>query len=283
MANELATEKMMTTREVAEKLGTSTKVVLENARKCLPNKKIENGKSTFWTEREAAMIVETLKTNQPNGRECFTYQNLWNDSKGSDRCEKKTVLTTRQLAKQCGTTPVVILGNARKCLPNKKIENGKPTYWTEEEVTVLLEQIKTNNNNQYDLSRSVKGVNTSLTPVLKVQQGLKQAQDNATTIEQQMEIANAGMQALAKAMTMLKGENVELKHQVEFNKVIGFLCWKKTKTELGIKMNFKTLVETYNLEEEIDYFEKCMGMDKRPTKLISPRVYEMLKREMQGK
>ena len=39
-------EKLISTRELAEQLGTSPKVVLENAKKCLPNKRIENGKAT---------------------------------------------------------------------------------------------------------------------------------------------------------------------------------------------------------------------------------------------
>lgn len=48
------TEKTMTTREVADALGTSVKVIIENARKCLPNKIIENGKATYWTEPECS-------------------------------------------------------------------------------------------------------------------------------------------------------------------------------------------------------------------------------------
>ena len=43
----LAPEKTMTTKELADFLGTSSKVVLENARKCLPNKMIENGYTDF--------------------------------------------------------------------------------------------------------------------------------------------------------------------------------------------------------------------------------------------
>lgn len=66
-------------------------------------------------------------------------------------------MTTRELAKQLGTSPKVVLENAKKCLPNKKIENGKATYWTKEEVTVLLEQMKSSNLNQYSLYWSGKG------------------------------------------------------------------------------------------------------------------------------
>ena len=61
-------EKLISTRELAEQLGTSPKVVLENAKKCLPNKKIENGKATYWTESEITILIEQLKCNQVNGR-----------------------------------------------------------------------------------------------------------------------------------------------------------------------------------------------------------------------
>lgn len=39
MENQL--EQLLSTKEVAEQLNTSAKVILENARKCLPNKIIE--------------------------------------------------------------------------------------------------------------------------------------------------------------------------------------------------------------------------------------------------
>ena len=58
------TEKTMTTREVADALGTSVKVIIENARKCLPNKKIENGKATYWTEPECSAIKLQMKKNE---------------------------------------------------------------------------------------------------------------------------------------------------------------------------------------------------------------------------
>lgn len=86
---------------------------------------------------------------------------------------KPKTLTTKELAESLGTRSNVITENAKKCLPNKRIENGKPTYWTEEEVTILLEFMKSNNSNQYNLSRSLKGASTSLTPALKIKKALE--------------------------------------------------------------------------------------------------------------
>ena len=86
-------------------------------------------------------------------------------------------ITTRQLAEQLKTSPKVILENAKKCLPNKKIENGKPTYWRKEEVKVLVEQLKTSNPNQHTFTGAVKAVSTDLTPALKLKKALDLAQE----------------------------------------------------------------------------------------------------------
>ena len=77
-------------------------------------------------------------------------------------------MTTRELAESLNTSPKVILENAKKCLPDKVIENGKPTYWTKAEITILLEQLKSSNQNQYTFTEAVKVVSTELTPALKI-------------------------------------------------------------------------------------------------------------------
>lgn len=59
-------EKQMTTKEVAESLGCTDKTVRENAKKCLPNKVFENGKTTYWNEAEVTILLEYLKRNNPN-------------------------------------------------------------------------------------------------------------------------------------------------------------------------------------------------------------------------
>lgn len=85
-------------------------------------------------------------------------------------------ITTRELAEQLGTRPNVITENAKKCLPNKRIENGKPTYWSKAEVTVLIEQLKTSNPNQHNLSRSMIGISTDLTPALRIRNAMLEMQ-----------------------------------------------------------------------------------------------------------
>lgn len=86
-------------------------------------------------------------------------------------------MTTKELAEQLNCGVKTIFNIARKCLPNKVIENGKPTFWSKAEVTVLIEQMKTSNPNQYDLVRSVQGVSTELTPALKIKKAMELMQE----------------------------------------------------------------------------------------------------------
>lgn len=58
--------------------------------------------------------------------------------------EKK--MTTKEVAESLGCTVKTVMNNAVKCLPNKVFENGKPTEWTEADVTVLLDYMKEHSN-----------------------------------------------------------------------------------------------------------------------------------------
>ena len=89
---------------------------------------------------------------------------------------EKTV-TTKELAEQLKTSPKVVLENAKKCLPNKRIENGKPTYWSKTEITILIEQMKTSNPNQYTFTGAVKAISTDLTPALKIKKAMELMQE----------------------------------------------------------------------------------------------------------
>ena len=81
-------------------------------------------------------------------------------------------MTTKEVAETLGCTVKTILNNVEKFLPNKVIENGKPVTFTEAEVTVLLEGMRTNKNNQHNLERSLQGISTKLTPALKIKQAM---------------------------------------------------------------------------------------------------------------
>lgn len=88
-------------------------------------------------------------------------------------------ITTRDLAKILNTSSKVLLENARKSLPNKIIENGKPTYWSVEDVTVLIDHLKHNpQTNANDLYLKSKGTtSTNLTPALKIKKAMELMQE----------------------------------------------------------------------------------------------------------
>jgi len=76
MKEVMTSEKLMTTREVATVLGCAVNTVRKNAKVCLPNKKFENGKQTFWTEEELTVLVEFMKEHMNIGAGCNLSNNL---------------------------------------------------------------------------------------------------------------------------------------------------------------------------------------------------------------
>lgn len=84
------------------------------------------------------------------------------------------LITTKELAKQLGTRPNVITENAKECLPDKEIKNGKTTYWTKAEATVLLESLKSHKIGAgVNLSNDLIGTSTELTPSLRMIQAME--------------------------------------------------------------------------------------------------------------
>lgn len=200
---------------------------------------------------------------------------------------KEKLMTTKEVAKILKTSSKVILVNAKKCLPNKKIMNGKPTMWNEAEVTVLLDCLKNNANGQgartdTTFTEVVKVTETSLTPALKAQEFLSKL--NASDKNTQSVIISTVAQlnamlidALQNENKTLTKENKTLKHQVEYNAVIGCSRWNEVKKVLGIKDKWDVVCERLGLEDGVDYFKKCMGDDKYPTTMITDSTVEQIK------
>lgn len=110
----------------------------------------------------------------------------------------KKIMTTKEVAEKLHCENKTIFNIAKKCLPNKKIENGKQTFWSEAEITILIEQMKTSQPNQHNLVRSIQGVSTELTPALKIKKAFDLMQEGyeeelailkAKNLEQQKIIA----------------------------------------------------------------------------------------------
>ena len=142
------------------------------------------------------------------------------------------VISTKSLAERLGTRPNVITENAKKCLPNKVIENGKPTLWNRAEVTVLLEFMKSNNNNQHNLSRSLIGTSTDLTPALKIKKALELMQEGYEEELAILRAKNAEKQALLDRIANGKG------------------CYSMNQTAKALKLPYGN----------ITLFEKLRGM-----------------------
>ena len=56
----------MTTKEVAQVLGTTPNVVTENGKKLFPNKEVQRGKAVDWTEEEVTVLVDHMQKNPSN-------------------------------------------------------------------------------------------------------------------------------------------------------------------------------------------------------------------------
>ena len=120
-------------------------------------------------------------------------------------------MTTKEVADYLGTTKDVVLANARKCL-SKVIEHGKTTYWTNSEITILLDYMKghVSNNRSVEFNSTVKNTSTTLTPALKIKKAFDLMQEG-----------------YEEELARLKQENAEQKQQlleqkedVEFSKSV---------------------------------------------------------------
>lgn len=78
----------------------------------------------------------------------------------------KNLITTSELAKQLGTTNDVIINVAKRCGINKEIRNGVVTYWSEQEVTQIINELKNgnkSNNRSFELTQRLENTATSIT------------------------------------------------------------------------------------------------------------------------
>lgn len=119
-------------------------------------------------------------------------------------------MTTKEVAETLGCTVKTVLNNAEKFLPNKVIENGKQVTFTEAEVTVLLEGMRTNKNNQHNLERSLQGISTKLTPALKIKQAMLLMQEGYEEEIARLESENNQLQLEYKAEKLEHQKDKEL-------------------------------------------------------------------------
>lgn len=176
--------------------------------------------------------------------------------------DKENVVTTKELAEQLNTSPKVILENAKKCFPNKEFGQGKTIHWNKAEITVLLEQLKSNpkTNSSDFYVKSKSSVSTDLTPALKIHQAMllmKEGYEEELAIleekrkeqERRAEIAEGSLKRLSDA----KG----LKTVEEVAKILGYGKNNFFALLRGMKIFYKTNGINLPYQSYIDnnYFE----------------------------
>lgn len=183
------------------------------------------------------------------------------------------MMTTRQVAEVLGCSVKTVLNNVGKYLPNKKIENGKMATFSKAEVTVLLEGMKGNTTNQFNLESRLQGVTTDMTPALMLKQAMELA-DRAYKME--LENLKAKNIEVVEENGKLRLEVKQLSHALEYDKVKGWLRWSDVKKELDLHYNFTWFVSEYGFIEHEDFERKIMGYDNYPTILINPESIRFL-------
>lgn len=196
---------VISTKKLAEQLNTSSKVILENARKCLPNKNIENGKPTFWNKAEITILIDCLKNNSSNHA-----SDLYFESKGTISTDltpalkiKKAILnkntftgavktiTTKELAEVLGVSNMAImriLEKTNNLNGTVKVENGKVTRFTEEQATLIKQEIQKHHNLQ---TRQIDSVSTELEENQTIANAMMILQRRSEELKRRAEIAEA--------------------------------------------------------------------------------------------
>ena len=163
---------VMTTKELAEVLGVSTETVRTTAKKIIDPSKliwrvINGGKSQAFDEAQATAIKIELQNHSKIAKNGI-----------------ETRLNEKQIAaiKQRMLPTAEVVGNVNdyemELMTTKELAEQLNTRYTKEEVTVLLEFMKSNNNRTaLDLSDRLIGLTTDLTPALKIKKAMELMQE----------------------------------------------------------------------------------------------------------
>ena len=130
---------LLTTKQVAEIMQISSKTILKYAKKYLPEKKIENGKTTFWTVKEVGDLIE--KTKQIAKVSQNTLQ--------TEVVPKTQLMTTKELATILNVDKVTIARTVEKLGAelHQVQKNRQGGYlFTEEQATLIKLKLRERNN-----------------------------------------------------------------------------------------------------------------------------------------
>ena len=186
----------------------------------------------------------------------------------NQRLLEKETMTSKEIANVLGVRKNLVQETAKRLYPNR-IKHGISTFWNEDEVSAISIEIKKNigKGNSF----LTVGSNQQL-PITR-----KEVMKNAANALKDLLTAIADMDSNQSA---LQAENEMLKHQVEYNEVIGCSRWSDVKKLLGLKSKWEDVCNQLHLEENVDYFKKCMGYDKFPTIMITDNTVYRIKQDV---
>jgi transcriptional antiterminator len=94
------------------------------------------------------------------------------------------LVTIKEMSEKTGISIRAIQNYANKA---KWTAKGKVTYLDERQVTLILEALKSSNNNQYDLARSLRGVETDMSIDLQIALAERKAKELWKTKAERLE------------------------------------------------------------------------------------------------
>lgn len=181
-------------------------------------------------------------------------------------------MTTKEVAQALGITARSVIRAAKKCLSNKVIEIGKPTLWTEKDLTILLDYMKANNN-RTDLTSTtgcLGSAETSFSLSLEI--------EKATAIVEQANahLHNLLKQQIARLQTENNALQIELDSSKEWasvkrmeslnpNRKFNWRTLKAKSTEMGIEIR-KVIDANYGEVNSYhkSVWEECYELDACP-------------------
>lgn len=196
----------ITTTQLAKQLNTTNDVILSVARRCGINKEIKNGVATYWDEEEVSTIIKNIDYNNSQSKQALTALGL--------KQSLLKVCTTSDLSNMLNTTNDVILSNGKKLFPNKKIEQGKITVWSEKEASEIIKNIGYDSPNASKELMDTKGtIKTSLM--------IKEEANESLNILKQLEIQEqikASLLLQQNIIEQLNNHNIKLENKIEQDK-----------------------------------------------------------------
>lgn len=239
MANELTTEKKMTTKEVANALGVSYDTA-NNAVKRLFPEIVKNGKTTFLNEMQVAAISKDIANNTD------VQKQINNNGK---------FMTIRNIADKLDISYSAVYRAVEKHFP-EKMKNGKQTLLTEAEVAVISKELKSDYHTAQMTFSAGEKVKNAVT-AMELQQNFYQA---AQAYAKYLEAEKARLEAENER---LLAKNESLEFALEYDKAKDCVSWGEWKKQNKIKASFEQIAKELNLEEGEDYFRQVLANGSR--------------------